>query len=463
MKRIVLFYPALTNGGDAPTLYVDLPLSVVTLAAQFDPAEFEVEIVDERLGPCTPGEIARKCAGALFVGISAITSYQIVNGLRIARAVRDGDKAVPIVWGGWHPSLMPQETIAHPLVDMVMVGQGEQILPLLARCLARGDGLDSVPNLWWKQGGRVVRNPRREYPDFQMPRNLIEGYRRLDLTPYVHPQWGHRRVIGYESSRGCPFACAFCSISAVFERRWYGLEAARVAGDIAWLKKQYDIDAVHFFDNNFFIDRQRAADIARLFIERGLDIAWDGTVVAQQFVRFSPAEIDHLRESGLFRVILGGESGDEEVLRRIHKQHTNEQMLESVRICREYDLLPSLSFMVGFPWDPAGDVRRTISLIEQIKRIEPRTEILLFLFSPYLGTPLYEVAKDYGMVFPASLEGWAGFTYDKANTPWITPALSRKISRYLAFFGTKELSGEEEAFFRGFEGGASPSTSCAET
>ena len=454
MKRVVLFYPALTNGEDAPTLYVDLPLSVVTLAAQLDPAEYEVEIIDERLRSCTQREIAEKVSGALFVGVSAITSYQIVNGLRFAQTVRESDPAVPIVWGGWHPSLMPEETIAHPLVDMAILGQGERILPLLAHRLARGESLDDVPNLWWKRDGRVTRNPRREYSDFQMPCNLITGYARLNLAPYVHPQWGHKRVIGYESSRGCPFACAFCSISAVFQRRWYGLEAERVAGDIAWLKDHYAIDAVHFFDNNFFLDRRRASAVAQQFCERGLDIAWDGTVVAQQFVQFTPPEIERLRQSGLFRVILGGESGDEEVLRRIHKQHTNEQMLESVRMCREFGLLPSLSFMVGFPWDPARDVRRTIALIEQIKRICPHTEILLFLFSPYLGTPLYEVAKDYGMVFPASLEGWASFTYDKANTPWITPALYRKISRYLAFFGTKALSGEEEAFFKGFEGGA---------
>lgn len=456
MKRIVLFYPSLTKGQDSPTLYTDLPLSVVALAAQFDPARYEVEILDERLRPYSSSEIGRRGKGALFVGISAITSNQIVNGLRFAQAVREADAGVPIVWGGWHPSLMPEQTIAHPLVDMVVTGQGERILPLLAERLEQGQPPKDVPNLLWKQRGRVVRNARREYSDFQMPRNLIEGYERLDLTPYVHPQWGHQRVIGYESSRGCPFACSFCSISTVFQRRWYGLEADRVAADVAWLKERYAIDAVHFFDNNFFLDRARAQRIARQFLERELRIAWDGTVVAQQFVHFTDDELDLLRQSGLYRVILGGESGDEEVLRRIRKHHTNEQMLQSVRRCKEWGLLPSLSFMVGFPWNPREDLRQTIELIERIKRLCPQTEILLFLFSPYLGTPLYDVAREYGMVFPASLEGWADFTYDKANTPWVTPPLYRKISRYLSFFGTKTLSGEEKAFYQSFEGGSNP-------
>ena len=93
-------------------------------------------------------------------------------------------------------------------------------------------------------------------------------------------------------------------------------------------------------------------------------MAWDGTVVAQQFVRFTPAYIRRLKRGGLFRVIIGGESGDEEVLRRVHKGHTNGQILQAVRMCREFGLLPSLSFMIGFPWAPEEDTRRTVELRE---------------------------------------------------------------------------------------------------
>ena len=209
------------------------------------------------------------------------------------------------------------------------------------------------------------------------------GYTAVDLERYIHPQWGHRRVVGYESSRGCPYRCAFCSIGAVYKRHWHGLPAETVARDIARLRDEYGIDAVHFFDNNFFLDVRRAARFAEGLIESSTCVAWDGTVVAQQFVRFSPQTIERLRRGGLFRVIVGGESGDEEVLKKIHKAHTNRQILETARRCKEYGLMSSFSFMVGFPWNPEQDTARTIDLIGQIRHIDKNSEILLFVFSPY--------------------------------------------------------------------------------
>lgn len=451
MKGVLLFYPSLTNGKESPTLYTALPLSLIALAAQLYREELPVEILDERLHIYTESEIRDKLDGAWMVGISAITSYQIVNGLLFAGMVRRLAPDIPLVWGGWHPTLMPYETIRHELVDIVMMGQGEEILPSLARRLRDRRPPEDVPHILYKdKAGRIVETAGRETAGFQLKDNIIAGYAAVDLDLYIHPQWGHQRVVGYESSRGCPFQCSFCSIGNVYQRRWSGLPAESVVRDIAWLKEEQRIDAVHFFDNNFFLDTRRAGQIADGLAKRELGVAWDGTVVAQQFVRFTPAYIRRLKRGGLFRVIIGGESGDEEVLRRVHKGHTNGQILQAVRMCREFGLLPSLSFMIGFPWAPEEDTRRTVELIEKIKAIDRESEILLFIFSPYLGTPLYDVAREFGMQFPDSLEGWANFTYDKVNTPWISSSLKRRMARYLRFFGTSEPTGRRDGIFRKF-------------
>ena len=452
MNRVVLFYPALTNGEESPTLYTALPLSLVALAAPLRAASFDVEILDERLHRYTEEEIEKQLEGAVLAGISAITSYQLVNGLRFARSIRRFAPHIPIVWGGWHPTLMPMETLRHPLVDVVVVGQGEEILPQLAKRARDRRSFKEVPNVLYKDPEEgIVANPRLEVSCYPVTGTPVDGYGCVDLERYIHPQWGHRRVVGYESSRGCPFRCDFCSIGAVYRQRWHGLPADTVIQDIVRLRDVYGIDAIHFFDNNFFLDTCRAERFAEGLAENGGAVAWDGTVVAQQFVRFSPQSIERLRRGGLFRVIVGGESGDEEVLKKIHKAHTNEQILETARRCKEYGLMSSFSFMVGFPWNPEQDTVRTIELIEQIRNIDKNSEILLFVFSPYLGTPLYEVARQAGMVFPDSLEGWANFTYDKVNTPWMPKRLMKRIDRYLRFFGTKHQSADEESFFRGFQ------------
>jgi radical SAM superfamily enzyme YgiQ (UPF0313 family) len=146
---------------------------------------------------------------------------------------------------------------------------------------------------------------------------------------------------------------------------------------------------------------------------------------------------------------VGAESGDEEVLQLIGKHHNNQQVLEMVTKCTNQGLQVSLSFMVGFPWNPEKDFSGTIKLIEMIKEINNKTEILLFIFSPYFGTNLFDVAIKNSMIFPQNLEEWANFTYDKVNTPWVSKNLRQKMNRYISFFGTKNMSKEMTNFVLG--------------
>lgn len=448
-NKILFFYPSFEGDNIEKTLYTDIPLSVVSLANSLH-GKFEIAIIDERINPVNDLEHILK--DVMAVGISSTTSYQIINGLRFAEKVRKYNKEIKIIWGGWHPSLMPEETIQHELADIVVCGQGEIIMDKLLTCLKESDDLSTVPNILYKSGdGKIVRTRTQEFPNLQLPRSMRRGYQYVKMADYIHSAWGNQKILGYESSRGCPFQCRFCSISSLFHRKWYGIPAFDVYNDICYLKEQYDIDAIHFFDNNFFVDKDRAFLLADMLKKGNINIRWDGTVVIRQFLNLKQKEIELLKQSGCYRMIAGIESGDEEVLTHIHKQHSRDEVLELVRRCKEFELLPSLSFMVGFPWNPERDTENTISLIEEIKGIYRETEILLFIFSPYLGTPLYDIAKASHMIFPKDLEGWAQFTYDKPNTPWLTENLIRKINRYLSFFGTREMAMEQQSFYKGFE------------
>lgn len=449
MKKILLFYPSFISDCDTKPLYTDIPLSVISLAQALE-KDFRVAILDERV--CTNYKVEETLEEVFLVGISATTSGQITNGLRFAEKVRQYNAAIPIAWGGWHPSLMPYETIRHPLVDIVMIGQGENTFRRVAERIENGQDLRAVPNILYKaQNGQIMETEKLDDKRMQIPETMQDGYRYVEMRHYIHAEWGNNRILGYESSRGCPYSCRFCSIRSVYKHKWYGLPAKNVICDLRYLKDTYQIDAVHFFDNNLFTDKKRILEFANLALKEKLQIRWDGTVALQHFSNFSPNEIEFLKKSGFYRIIVGVESGDEQVLRKLNKEHKNEQVLKLIAKCKEHNILPSLSFMVGFPWNPARDTLHTIELIEQIKDRLPETEILLFLFSPYVGTPVYRDAIRYGMRFPSSLEGWANFTYDRANTPWVSASLRHKIDRYLKFFGTKELLEENRGFYQGFE------------
>lgn len=450
MSKILFFYPSFEGDNSEKTLYTDIPLSVVSLANSLH-GKFDVEVIDERISPVNDLDTVLK--DVIAVGISATTSCQITNGLRFAGRVRKYNKGIRIIWGGWHPSLMPEETLRHELVDIVIQGQGEIVMEKLLTCLQGSGTLTTVPNIWYKdRDGKIIITRKQQFPDLQMPHSMRMGYDYVKITEYIHSGWGNQRILGYESSRGCPFRCKFCSISSLFHSNWYGIPAISVYEDICYLKKKFGIDAIHFFDNNFFVNHDRAFLLANMLKKGNVNIKWDGTVVVRQFLKLSIKEIELLKQSGCYRIIAGIESGDEEVLTHIHKQHRREEVLELVRRCKKFELLPSLSFMIGFPWNPEKDVENTINLIEEIKNIYHETEILLFVFSPYLGTPLYDVAKAFHMVFPGNLAEWAKFTYDRPNTPWLTESLVRKMNRYLSFFGTRKMAEEQKLFYRGFEG-----------
>lgn len=450
MNKIVLFYPSFLKDDQQKTLYTDIPLSVYTLAQSLI-NQYEVQVIDQRIEKI-PEDVEKILHDTFIVGISITTSYQIINGLEFARKVKQFNPAIKIVWGGWHASLMSHETMQHELVDIVLIGQGEEIFKRLACCIQTGGSLDEVPNILYKDNtGKIIKTKTEYFENFQMADSMIPIYQKTDLENYIHSAWGHERVLGYESSRGCFNQCAFCSIAALFKRKWYGMEASHVVKDLSYLKQEYNIDAVHFFDNNFFVNKKRVQETAEMIKTQNLKIKWDGTAIVRQFLSYTSREIEQLMDGGFFRIIIGVESGDDLVLNKINKNHNNAQVLEVVRRCKEYGILPSMSFMVGFPWEPHKDTENTIKLIEEIKAIYHESEILLFCFSPYLGTQLYEEAKRYSMHFPDSLEGWAQFTYDKMNTPWLDEPLKNRIRRYLSFFGTSPQSETQRKFMKGFQ------------
>ena len=283
---------------------------------------------------------------------------------------------------------------------------------------------------------------------YNSTKSIKYGFNYINVEKYIQPLWGHKRVVGYESSRGCIFQCTFCSIGSIYNRHWDCLSAKRVVEDINYLYDQYEVDAIHFFDNNFFVDEKRVKEIADGFIQRKISVHWDGTSVVNQFLNFEDSYIQNLKKSGFYRVIIGVESGNEEVLKKIGKPYKKEHIVKLVEKCKRHNIQASLSFMVGFPWNPEQDFLDTIALIEEIRTIYAKTEIMLFIFSPYLGTKLYKEALDYGLKRTENLEDWADFTYGKINTPWISKHLRHKIDRYIRFFGTKEMSLEMKEYLQ---------------
>jgi hypothetical protein len=199
-------------------------------------------------------------------------------------------------------------------------------------------------------------------------------------------------------------------------------------------KDRWRINAVEFYDNNFFTHEARVAEFSERIM--GLDMTWWGEGRIDTMMKYSDQTWRLMRDSGLHMVFLGAESGSDETLKRMDKGGTMsaEKTVEIVRRMTDWDIVPELSFVMGNPPDPEGDMIGTMEFIRKIKGINPKAEVIMYLYTPVpMAGELFENAKAEGFAFPETLEEWASpewlnFSQRRSTTmPWIKQTLQQRI------------------------------------
>lgn len=424
--KVTLIFPRLLRDSN---VWAPLPLQAV--AAPLLETGFEVEIVDGRIiHPHLP-RILEAAADSLYVGLSVMTGYQIKDAVAISRAVKGAYPDVPVVWGGYHASMLPEQTLAEPYIDMVIRGQGQVAATELARRLAAAAPLDGISGLCYKRDGEEVMagHPLLVELD-QFPST---PYNILDIEKYMVDDLD-TRTMKYFSSQGCPYGCAFCAETSMYGRGWAGFSVDRVLDDLQNLVEEQGVNAVDFADTNFFISKKRVKAICEGLIERGLDLKWAADVRTRQFIDFSPELRKLVYDAGCRRLLLGAESGSQEALERIGKETTVADTLEVSRLCNDLGIIARFTTMFGFPGEPEKDIEATLKMIEGIKAINRDFEVHGFFFAPYPGAPMYAESVQQGFVPPPRLEGWSDFDLTELHTPWVDPAYKEKVDMIIGFY-----------------------------
>ena len=280
-NKIILFYPKIYEG------FVEwhrAPLSLMAVARMVE-KEFDVEIIDERVDKKPKEKVADIIQECLCFGITALTGSQIKYALGMAKFVKENAPSIPIVWGGWHPSVVPEQTAMHPLVDIVVRGQGELSFREIVKALSFNKPLADIPGITYKENNTIVSTPDRPFCDVNefppMPYHLV------NVENYIGspPSSDGARIISYISSQGCPHRCAFCSDSRVYKRKWSGLRAELVVDELEKLSRTYNIEGFFFEDSNFFGSLERVRAICKEITKRKLAIKWEAEVRTEKFVR----------------------------------------------------------------------------------------------------------------------------------------------------------------------------------
>lgn len=446
MKKVTLFFP---TPFPYSRPYHGMPLSLLAISRLLVQNGYDVRIIARHLCDDVEKEVLTHAKDSVCFGVSAMTGFQLYDGLRLSSVVRKHFPKLPIVWGGWHPSILPNETACDPHVDVVVRGYGDRTFYELVQALENGGDLGRIPGLAYRQGDRVVQTPERPLEDLDgLPPT---PYHLVDLEKCIWDTELGRRTLNHISSYGCPHRCGFCVEPIVNKRIWKAFSAERVVDEWAYLIKKYNGDSISVIDSNFFTDKRRAYDIATGLLKRNIKIKWgsaNGRV--PQMVKFEPEVWEALERSGCTTILTGSESGSQEALDLINKDMNVEEIAKFTEMADKYHIKVFFSFLVGLPWSKdATENRRyvdseyaaTLGLIDRLLKISKRNRFMYYTFLPYPGAPLYHRALQLGMSAPTSLEGWSkhlvspddGFNI-ATKRQWMTPRqarLSAMLTQYI--------------------------------
>jgi anaerobic magnesium-protoporphyrin IX monomethyl ester cyclase len=451
MSRVILVNPKMCSPRS-----VRLPLSLLALGAVLE-GRRDYRIVDGNLDPDAVGTVLALLAEepASLLAVTVMPGPQVATAIEVSAAVRLVHPEVPIAWGGYFPTLYPDAALNAPYVDYVIRGQGEDaLLELLDRLPDAGPPEDvgnsardpravaEVAGLSYKTGGQVVHNPERHFrsPD-DYPALPYE--RAGDVDRYLRPSFLGRRTAVHQAALGCRYHCTFCGVVSMWNGATRLQGAARLERALSTLRDGYGADAIQFYDHNFF--DTEAASLPTLEVLARLQLPWWSYARADTLAEFSPATWKLLEKSRYRMSYIGAEAASDEVLRRMKKGTRVEQTFEVARKTREHGIIPELSFVLGGPEDPAGEVEKTLSFIKRIKAVNPEAEVILYFYSPTpqrdrrsvsagetgARLPVLPTYGPDGPPLPTTPEEWTEPRWIAyvchQDAPWLTPQIRARV------------------------------------
>ena len=427
-RGVLLVFPGKFKSPDP-----QVPLALLHIAASLKQEGFNVRIIDMRLEDYRHVQVGNP----VFVGISCMSGLQIKYALEFARHVRMQNPTCPLVWGGVHPTLLPEQTAVNDFVDVVVRGEGELIIKDLANALIQNRPLDDVAGITYILNGAIKRNPDGKVIDLDdIPVAL--PYELLQMDKYPSFRSGRFHV---QTSRGCPHRCGFCYNSIFNKNRWRGKSAKRVLDEIEYILQKYPhIKIIDPIDDNVFVDEYRVKEMCQGLIDRKLGVQWRANCRFDYLANYDESFLKLLARSGCVELDFGGESGSDRLQRLICKDVTADEMLRSVDNLRRWapSIEPYVSWMSGLPGETDEDLADTFDLMDKMREVNPKTQHYgIFVYTPFPSTVMQYLPSEY--MPPQSLEEWGGIEVFHFNPPWHSKKQIEKLHTIsavtrLAFF-----------------------------
>ncbi len=357
-----------------------------------------------------------------MVGISCVTG-NYGSAANVAKLVKKIDSHIPVVIGGFHPTLVTEEVLGNQDIDVVVRGEGENTRVQLAATMQSQGPLDNIPGISYKVKGKIVHNPDR--PQIANLDELPFPAKHLLLEKETYPSRAFGRLF---TARGCPHHCIYCAAHALWTRKVRFRSPENVIQEIEQVQRDFGTRHFYFDDDTFTLNERRVMKICDLIIEKGLKISWG---CETRVDRMSPELAQKMREAGCEYCNIGVESGDEEILKKMKKGVTIEQVRNTRKVLKDAGIAVNAYFMIGFPWETAAEIKKTVALM---KELNPE-RAFYSIVTPYPKTELHEICSNEGII-PQDID-WSTF-FHQSPSMYLTKHLSREeISELMRY--TEEI------------------------
>jgi radical SAM superfamily enzyme YgiQ (UPF0313 family) len=345
-------------------------LGTILLGTMLRDRGYEVKVMIEEIS----GEVnSENLKWADTVGISSITST-IPRAFLIGDQARNGGKRV--IYGGPHVTFLPEEALEHG--SFVVRGEGEETLLDLLEALGKGNPLENIHGLSFWEEDRAKHNPDRP---------LIQDLNKLPIPDFTLIQgWDPRQaIVTVATSRGCPYACKFCSVVSMFGRGYRVRSNDLIMEEI----RTNAAKARHLFfcDDNFAANPTRAKDLLKRMKEEDGHPEWSTQVRAES--AFDPEFLELLRETRCWGVYIGFESASPQVLKAYRKKQDEKIMEQAIKAFHRHGIHIHGMFIVGSDEDTPETIHETIRF-----SLKNRVDSAQFMMlTPLPGTETFETLE----------------------------------------------------------------------
>lgn len=433
---MLLINPATQKFGGFLSRYVPvgIPVAIGYIAAYLEKHNIPCRVIDEEIIDITPAVLRERLDGLekpYIVGVSCLTAH-VGRGYQIAHMVKREFPDAIVVFGGLHPTTLPEEALETGAVDYVVRGEGEEIMLHLHRAL-RGDGDPTkILGVSYIRDGKVHNNAAAA---------LIPSIDDIPNFPYhlfKHPKYD----MGFmTTSRGCPYRCSYCSQRLLTGTTYRYRSAQKIVEELDVLVNQYGQKQIVFYDDNFCLKARRVHELCDMIIERGLHKKVKLSVQTRaDNVLFHGGEelVKHMAEAGFTHMGFGMETGSDRIAELIRKDESVACHIETTELCKKYGIDVSLFMIFGLPTETPEDREHSFNIVRDAGVVATKYNNLI----PYPGTPLWNELKDSGRVVVT--KNWRNFDsvlamtssiFDKTPLPYVPETcsewqLKRDIIKY---------------------------------